>query len=110
LKLDVLPTQIVSHPLPHREMSLVKNRLPQLAAGTTSWWLEQRGFFGGLQRERIWVFGRRLLHTCHHRTQVKMWLRLAGQHVPTIYRPSGDVKRAKADPTYSLEAAKRAAK
>jgi len=88
---------------------LVKGRLPQLAAGTTSWWLEQRNFFGGLQRERIWVFWRRVLHTCHHRTQVQTWLRLAGQHVPTIYGPSGDVKWAEADPTYSLDAAKRGA-
>src|SRR3954469_13850083 len=27
----------------------VKQRLPQLAAGTASWWLEQRDFFGGLK-------------------------------------------------------------
>jgi uncharacterized damage-inducible protein DinB len=86
---------------------LVKRRLPQLAAGTTSWWLDQRPFFGGLQRERIWVFWRRVLHTCHHRTQVQTWLRLAGQHVPAIYGPSGDVTWSEADPTYSLEAAKR---
>jgi len=86
---------------------LVTKRLPQLAAGTTSWWLEERQFFGGLQRERIWVFWRRVLHTCHHRTQVQTWLRLAGQHVPGIYGPSGDVKWDEADPTYSLEAAKR---
>src|ERR1051326_7044994 len=33
---------------------LVRRRLPQLAAGTTSWWLAQRSFFDGLQRERIW--------------------------------------------------------
>jgi uncharacterized damage-inducible protein DinB len=85
----------------------VRGRLPQLAAGTTSWWLEKRPFFGGLVRERIWVFWRRVLHTCHHRTQVQSWLRLAGQHVPTIYGPSGDVKWAEADPTYSLAAAKR---
>jgi uncharacterized damage-inducible protein DinB len=85
----------------------VKQRLPQLAAGTATWWLEQRPFFGGLQRQRIWVFWRRVLHTCHHRTQVQTWLRLAGQHVPTIYGPSGDVKWAEADPTYSVEAAKR---
>jgi uncharacterized damage-inducible protein DinB len=86
---------------------LVKGRLPQLAAGTTYWWLEQRNFFGGLQRERIWVFWRRVLHTCHHRTQVQSWLRLAGhQPIPAIYGPSGDVKWDKADPTYSLEAAK----
>ena len=65
-------------------------------------------FFGGLQRERIWVFWRRVLHTCHHRTQVQSWLRLAGHEpVPAIYGPSGDVKWDEADPTYSLEAAKR---
>ena len=86
---------------------LVKLRLPQLAIGTTSWWLEQRPFFGGLKRERIWVLWRRVLHTCHHRTQVQSWLRLAGQHVPAIYGPSGDVKWAEADPTYAVEAAKR---
>jgi hypothetical protein len=48
------------------------------------------------------------LHTCHHRTQVQTWLRLAGHEpVPAIYGPSGDVKWDEADPTYSLEAAKR---
>src|SRR3984893_16594991 len=88
---------------------LARNRLPQFARGTTAWWLEPRPFFGGLQRERIWVFWRRVLHTCPHRTQVQTWLRLAGQHVPAIYGPSGDVKWAEADPTYSLEAAKRGA-
>jgi uncharacterized damage-inducible protein DinB len=87
---------------------LVRQRLPRLASGTTSWWLEQRPFFGGSRRERIWVFWRRVLHTCHHRTQVQSWLRLAGRHVPAIYGPSGDVKWDEADPTYSLEAAKRA--
>jgi hypothetical protein len=45
---------------------LVKRRLPQLARGTAAWWLEQRPFFGGLRRERIWVFWRRVLHTCCH--------------------------------------------
>jgi uncharacterized damage-inducible protein DinB len=88
-------------------IGLVKRRLPQLAPGTAAWWLESRPFFGGLKRERIWVFWRRVLHTCHHRTQVQTWLRLAGRHVPAIYGPSGDVKWDEADPTYSLEAAKR---
>jgi uncharacterized damage-inducible protein DinB len=87
---------------------LVKQRLPQLAQGTAAWWLESRPFFGGLQRERIWVFWRRVLHTCHHRTQVQTWLRLAGHEpVPAIYGPSGDVKWDEADPTYSVEAAQR---
>jgi uncharacterized damage-inducible protein DinB len=86
---------------------LAKRRLPQFAQGTTAWWLEQRDFFGGQERERIWVFWRRVLHTCHHRTQVQTWLRLAGWHVPAIYGPSGDVKWAEADPTSSLDAARR---
>ena len=86
---------------------LAKRRLPQFANGTTAWWLEPRPFFGGLLRERIWVFWRRVLHTCHHRTQVQTWLRLAGQQVPPIYGPSGDVKWDDADPTYSVEAARR---
>jgi uncharacterized damage-inducible protein DinB len=93
-----------------RYVRLVKGRLPQLAAGTTSWWLEGRPFFGGLRRERIWVFWRRVLHTCHHRTQVQAWLRLAGRHVPAIYGPSGDVTWDEADPTYSPDAARRGAK
>jgi uncharacterized damage-inducible protein DinB len=86
---------------------LTGRRLPQFAAGSTAWWLEERPFFGGLVRERIWVFWRRVLHTCHHRTQVQSWLRLAGCHVPAIYGPSGDVSWNEADPTYSLDAARR---
>jgi uncharacterized damage-inducible protein DinB len=89
---------------------LVKRRLPQFARGNTTWWLEERMFFGGLTRQRVWIFWRRVLHTCHHRTQVQTWLRLVGHEpVPAIYGPSGDVKWAEADPTYSLEAAARKA-
>ena len=89
---------------------LTKLRLPQFAAGTNAWWLEERPFFGGLKRQRIWIFWRRVLHTCHHRTQVQTWLRLGGAPlVPAIYGPSGDVTWSEADPTYSLNAAKRPA-
>src|SRR5262249_11721204 len=87
-----------------RYVWLARRRLPQFARGTTAWWLEPRDFFDGLKRERIWIFWRRVLHTCHHRTQVQSWLRLAGQHLPTIYGPSGDVKWGGAHPTYSLGA------
>lgn len=52
-----------------------KNRLPQLATGSADWWLANRPFFDGLKRQRIWIFWRRVLHTCHHRTQVQSWLR-----------------------------------
>jgi uncharacterized damage-inducible protein DinB len=92
-----------------RYVGLARRRLPQLAAATAAWWLEERPFFGGLRRQRIWAFWRRVLHTCHHRTQVQTWLRLAGRHVPAIYGPSGDVTWDEADPTYSAQAADRGA-
>lgn len=89
---------------------LCQKRLPQFAQGTTTWWLESRPFFGGLTRERVWIFWRRILHTGHHRTQVQTWLRLAGvTPVPAIYGPSGDVTWEEADPTYSLAATSRCA-
>jgi uncharacterized damage-inducible protein DinB len=88
-------------------VGLATRRLPQLASAKAEWWLEERPFFGGLRRQRIWTFWRRVLHTCHHRTQVQTWLRLAGEPVPAIYGPSGDVTWAEADPTYSKEAASR---
>jgi uncharacterized damage-inducible protein DinB len=93
-----------------RYLKFAKLRLPQFAHGRAAWWLEQRDFFGEQKRERIWIFWRRVLHTCHHRTQVQSWLRLAGAPVPAIYGPSGDVKWDGADPTYSLDAARRGAK
>jgi uncharacterized damage-inducible protein DinB len=89
-----------------RYLWLATRRLPQLAQATAEWWLTEMPFFG-LKRQRIWTFWRRVLHTCHHRTQVQTWLRLAGAHVPAIYGPSGDVSWEEADPTYSIEAANR---
>lgn len=87
---------------------LAKLRLPQLAAAKAEWWMEAMPFFGGLERQRIWTFWRRVLHTCHHRTQVQAWLRLGGAFfVPAIYGPSTDVQWDEADPTYSIEAADR---
>jgi hypothetical protein len=50
-------------------VGLTKRRLPQLAKGTAAWWLEVRPFFDGLQRERIWVFWRRVLHTIARRSK-----------------------------------------
>jgi uncharacterized damage-inducible protein DinB len=88
-------------------VALAKDRLPQLASASVEWWLTPRPFFEGLVRDRIWIFWRRVLHTCHHRTQVQTWLRLAGQPVPAIYGPSGDVTWDEADPTYSVAAAAR---
>jgi uncharacterized damage-inducible protein DinB len=92
-----------------RYVDLARGRLPQLASADAGWWLEERPFFGGLKRQRIWTFWRRVLHTCHHRTQIQTWLRLSGRHVPAIYGPSGDVRWEEDDPTYSVEAAGRGA-
>lgn len=92
-----------------RYVALAKRRLPQIASAEAGWWLEERSFFGGRRRQRIWTFWRRVLHTCHHRTQVQTWLRLAGRHVPAIYGPSGDVHSEEDDPTTSAEAADRGA-
>ena len=82
---------------------LAKRRLPQLAGATREWWLTLMPFFGGLQRERIWTFlaaGASHLSPPH---QVQTWLRFAGQHVPAIYGPSGDVKWSEADPPTRLK-------
>jgi uncharacterized damage-inducible protein DinB len=92
-----------------RYVALARRRLPEFAAASAEWWMEPRPFFDGLIRERIWIFWRRVLHTCHHRTQVQSWLRLAGRPVPPIYGPSADVTWDTADPTDSLAAAKRGA-
>lgn len=89
---------------------LARLRLPQFAAASAEWWAGEMPFFGGLRRQRVWTFWRRVLHTCHHRTQVQTWLRLGGAaFVPAIYGPSTDVTWAEADPTYSVAAADRGA-
>ena len=99
---DPLITQPPVQAYLDKYVGLARRRLPQLAEASTDWWLTEMPFFGGLRRQRIWTFWRRVLHTCHHRTQIQTWLRLAGQHVPAIYGPSGDVKWDDADPTYYL--------
>src|SRR5262249_32293960 len=82
-----------------RYVTMAKRRLPQLAEATADWWLTEMPFFGGLRRQRIWTFWRRVLHACHHRTQIQTWLRLAGQHVPPVFGPFRDVAREQAEPT-----------
>jgi uncharacterized damage-inducible protein DinB len=89
---------------------LARLRLPQFAAASAGWWAGEMPFFGGLRRQRIWTFWRRVLHTCHHRTQVQAWLRRGGAaFVPAIYGPSADVTWSEAHPTYSVAAADRGA-
>ncbi len=87
-----------------RELALP--RLSFLAGQTEDWWLEVVPFFD-VERERIWIFWRRILHTAHHRTQLTVYLRLLGKKVPTTYGPTADVTWDGADPTQTVEAASR---
>jgi uncharacterized damage-inducible protein DinB len=89
-----------------RVLELARARLAPLAATDESFWLASVPFFD-VRRERIWVFWRRVLHTAHHRAQVGDCLRLLGGRVPATYGPTADVSWSGADPTTSLDAARR---
>jgi uncharacterized damage-inducible protein DinB len=91
-----------------RAVSLSRARLPLLAAAAEEFWLTQVPFFD-VRRERIWVFWRRVLHTAHHRAQVGIGLRLLEDPVPPTYCPTADGSWTGADPTTTLDAARRAA-
>jgi hypothetical protein len=68
--------------------------------------LERVPFFD-VERERIWIFWRRVLHTAHHRTQLTVYLRLLDKPVPSTYGPTADVSWTGADPTNTAQAASR---
>jgi uncharacterized damage-inducible protein DinB len=81
-----------------RMAELAAPRLDFLAARDEAWWLSTANFFD-VERERIWIFWRRVLHTAHHRTQLTMYLRLLDIAVPSTYGPTADVTWKGADPT-----------
>jgi uncharacterized damage-inducible protein DinB len=89
-----------------RLVALARPRLGSLADGDDAFWLAEVPFFD-VRRERIWVFWRRLLHTAHHRAQVGLCLRLLEDRVPPVYGPTADVTWSGADPTVTLDAARR---
>jgi uncharacterized damage-inducible protein DinB len=89
-----------------RLVTLGRARLPLLAAGDEAFWLADVPFFD-VRRQRIWVFWRRVLHSAHHRAQVGMCLRLLEDRVPPTYGPTADVTWSGADPTVTLDAARR---
>ncbi len=86
---------------------LALTRLEFLAAREEKWWLEKVHFFD-VERERIWIFWRRVLHTTHHRTQLTLFLRLLNRPVPPTYGPTADATWVGADPTHTTDAAQRA--
>lgn len=103
---QVLPTHESPEEYVARMRDLAEPRLNFLAKQPERWWLEQVPFFD-VNRERIWVFWRRLLHTCHHRTQLTVYLRMMNKSVPSTYGPTADVTWQGADPTQTVEAASR---
>jgi uncharacterized damage-inducible protein DinB len=103
---DVLPPETTIATLTERMAELARPRLHFFARQSEEWWLQDAPFFG-LTRQRIWIFWRRVLHTCHHRTQLTVYLRLLGKPVPSVYGPTSDQTWEGADPTNSVAAAGR---
>jgi len=85
---------------------LAAARLPWLSATSEKEWLETASFFD-VQRQRIWILWRRVLHSAHHRTQLTVYLRLLDKTVPSTYGPTADVTWTGADPTLTVDAAQR---
>jgi uncharacterized damage-inducible protein DinB len=102
----LLPPELTPAAFCRRHEELCRPRLERMANCDQKWWLEVVPFFD-VQRQRIWVFWRRVLHTTHHRTQLSVFLRLLGKPVPSSYGPTADVTWKGADPTRSVEAAGR---
>jgi uncharacterized damage-inducible protein DinB len=102
----LIPPDLTPMAFCQRNEELCRPRLARLATCDEKSWLEVVPFFD-VQRQRIWVFWRRVLHTAHHRTQLSVCLRLLGKPVPPSYGPTADVTWQGADPTKSVEAAAR---
>jgi hypothetical protein len=90
-----------------RLADLARARLPHLARGSRGWWAAPVKFFD-VERSRVWVLWRRILHSAHHRTQLTVYLRLLDRPVPPTYGPTADVSWSGADPTRTVDAARRA--
>ena len=103
---QTLPTSVTIESCCQRVAELAKARLPFLAKQDEAWWSVVVPFFD-VQRERIWIFWRRVLHTAHHRTQLTVYLRMLDKVVPSTYGPTSDVTWIGADPTTSVKSAGR---
>jgi uncharacterized damage-inducible protein DinB len=103
---EVLPPGRTPHAFAARMVELSRERLNLLAKQNEEWWLTVVPFFD-VERERIWIFWRRVLHTAHHRAQLGVYLRMLDRSVPSTYGPTADVRWEGADPTSSVAAANR---
>ena len=102
----VVPNPITVDASVARLADLARARLPHLAGGSRAWWEEPVTFFD-VERSRVWVFWRRVLHTAHHRPQLTVYLRMLDRPVPPIYGPTADLTWTGADPTRTVDAARR---
>ncbi len=102
----VLPARLTLETASARFVELAKARLEFFARQDAAWWMTVMPFFD-VQRQRIWIFWRRVLHTAHHRSQLTVYLRLLDRDVPSTYGPTADVVWEGADPTNTVEAAGR---
>jgi uncharacterized damage-inducible protein DinB len=93
-----LPDPPTVESLSKRFVQLAAGRLAWLASLSAEQWAE-RGKFFDEERERIWIFWRRVLHSAHHRTQLTVYLRLLDKPVPSTYGPTADVTWEGATPT-----------
>lgn len=103
---QVLPAPLTVESALGRLVDLARARLPFFAQRDSLWWMAAVPFFD-VERQRIWIFWRRILHTAHHRTQLTVMLRLLDRNVPSTYGPTADVTWTGADPTHSEAAAGR---
>ena len=103
---EVLPKEESVEAFRGRLSELARLRLGTLSTRDEAWWIRRVPFFD-VERERIWIFWRRVLHTAHHRTQLSVYLRMLGRPVPPAYGPTADVRWSGADPTTNLGAAGR---
>lgn len=102
----VLPASDTVEAYVSRFVELARPRLEFIGRQTEVEWLRRVPFFD-VERERIWIFWRRVLHTAHHRTQLTVYLRALERPVPSSYGPTADVTWTGADPTTTVDAAGR---
>jgi uncharacterized damage-inducible protein DinB len=93
-----IPVEETPEAFASRLEELARPRLAYLAGQDDVWWMEPRPLFD-VERQRIWIFWRRVLHSAHHRTQLTVYLRLLGKRVVSTYGPTADVTWKGADPT-----------
>jgi uncharacterized damage-inducible protein DinB len=94
----ILPAEKTPDLFAARLEELARPRFAWMAAQSDEWWLGSHQFFD-VERQRIWIFWRRVLHSAHHRTQLSVYLRLLDKTVVSIYGPTADVTWKGADPT-----------